>query len=309
VGARLRPPAAAAGPLEGAPRAAAGRPELAEPPTAGEPRAESGPGRPGDAARDAAGRAATKSGGTEAVGRGVPAGRSEARSANPVALAPAVRRAEAGGEGLTGRPDEVAAAPRWPGAERRGGSPERDRGRGAAAGPETDGPSALAGPRGDDVPGPPTRGLGAVGKRPAAPERPRPDAPARRETAAAERGHGPEGSSRQPDARGEGRSGPAPGERTGPAGAARATASAPGRTAPTAPGTTDAATLREAVPLAALRRAEAEAAAPTIRVTIGRLEVRAATTPAPPPARRSAPLAAPGMSLEEYLRRREGGRA
>lgn len=46
-------------------------------------------------------------------------------------------------------------------------------------------------------------------------------------------------------------------------------------------------------------------AAPTIQVTIGRIEVRA--TPPPPPAKKSAP-ATPQLSLETYLRQRNGGR-
>jgi hypothetical protein len=40
---------------------------------------------------------------------------------------------------------------------------------------------------------------------------------------------------------------------------------------------------------------------PTIRVTIGRVEVRATTSAAPGPAR---PPASPIMTLEEYLRRK-----
>ena len=44
---------------------------------------------------------------------------------------------------------------------------------------------------------------------------------------------------------------------------------------------------------------------PEIHVTIGRVEVRAAA-PAPGPARRSAP---PGMTIEDYLRKRQGGGA
>jgi hypothetical protein len=46
---------------------------------------------------------------------------------------------------------------------------------------------------------------------------------------------------------------------------------------------------------------------PTINVTIGRIEVRATTQPAAP--KRKQPSAAPTMSLEEYLRRRNRGGA
>jgi hypothetical protein len=44
---------------------------------------------------------------------------------------------------------------------------------------------------------------------------------------------------------------------------------------------------------------------PTIRVTIGRIEVRAVSPPAPPPRQTRQP--APEMSLDDYLRAREGG--
>lgn len=50
----------------------------------------------------------------------------------------------------------------------------------------------------------------------------------------------------------------------------------------------------------------APAAEPVIRVTIGRIEVRAAA-PAPPPAPAPRP-AGPRLSLEDYLRRRGEGR-
>jgi len=45
--------------------------------------------------------------------------------------------------------------------------------------------------------------------------------------------------------------------------------------------------------------------APTIQVTIGRIEVRATPPPVPPPKQRSTPLV---MSLDDYLRQRNGGR-
>jgi hypothetical protein len=54
------------------------------------------------------------------------------------------------------------------------------------------------------------------------------------------------------------------------------------------------------------RREEAHSTTPTIRVTIGRIDVRAVTPP-PLPALETAPLA-PGMSLDDYLRRQTGGR-
>jgi hypothetical protein len=44
---------------------------------------------------------------------------------------------------------------------------------------------------------------------------------------------------------------------------------------------------------------------PTIRVTIGRIEVRAVSPPSPPPRRTKQP--APEMSLDDYLRARNGG--
>ncbi len=47
---------------------------------------------------------------------------------------------------------------------------------------------------------------------------------------------------------------------------------------------------------------------PVIKVRIGRVEVRA-VTPSGPPARRDAPQRRPHLSLEDYLRQREGGRS
>jgi hypothetical protein len=44
---------------------------------------------------------------------------------------------------------------------------------------------------------------------------------------------------------------------------------------------------------------------PTIRVTIGRIEVRAVSPPEPPPRRTKQPT--PKMSLDDYLRSRNGG--
>jgi hypothetical protein len=47
--------------------------------------------------------------------------------------------------------------------------------------------------------------------------------------------------------------------------------------------------------------------APTIRVTIGRIEIRAAMPPAPPP--RARPVRRqPALPLEQYLQRRNEGR-
>jgi hypothetical protein len=54
----------------------------------------------------------------------------------------------------------------------------------------------------------------------------------------------------------------------------------------------------------AANEASGETAAPVIRVTIGRIDVRAVSAPAPP-ARRQAP-SAPKLSLDEYLRSRNG---
>jgi hypothetical protein len=45
--------------------------------------------------------------------------------------------------------------------------------------------------------------------------------------------------------------------------------------------------------------------APTVHVTIGRIEVRATPPPVPPPKQRTTP---PVMSLDDYLRQRDGGR-
>ncbi len=49
---------------------------------------------------------------------------------------------------------------------------------------------------------------------------------------------------------------------------------------------------------------EASGAAPTIRVTIGRIEVQAMTPPAPPPPRHARP--GPSLSLEDYLKQYNG---
>jgi hypothetical protein len=53
-------------------------------------------------------------------------------------------------------------------------------------------------------------------------------------------------------------------------------------------------------------REESTQPPPTIEVTIGRIEVRAVTPPAPPPRQRHEP---PRMSLDDYLRARDGGRS
>jgi hypothetical protein len=51
------------------------------------------------------------------------------------------------------------------------------------------------------------------------------------------------------------------------------------------------------------------AAEQTIRISIGRVEVRAPTPPAPPAPPTPARLARPSLSLDDYLRQRdEGGR-
>lgn len=57
------------------------------------------------------------------------------------------------------------------------------------------------------------------------------------------------------------------------------------------------------------RVAAPEPPAPTIRVAIGRIEVRAITRPPAPPTQRTAP-ARPGsaLSLDDYLKQRNGGR-
>ncbi|HEY4588516.1 MAG TPA: hypothetical protein VII86_04790, partial [Thermoanaerobaculia bacterium] len=68
------------------------------------------------------------------------------------------------------------------------------------------------------------------------------------------------------------------------------------RQEPPLPGVTPPSPRAEAGPAAA------PASEPTIRVTIGRIEVRAAA-PAPPPAPAPRP-AAPRLTLEDYLRRR-----
>ena len=53
------------------------------------------------------------------------------------------------------------------------------------------------------------------------------------------------------------------------------------------------------------RGVQREAQAPIVRVTIGRVDVRAVTTPAPRPER--APVPTPRLTLTEYLERRERG--
>jgi hypothetical protein len=51
-----------------------------------------------------------------------------------------------------------------------------------------------------------------------------------------------------------------------------------------------------------------ESPAPTIRVAIGRIEVRAITAPPAPPTRRTAPVPpGPELSLDDYLKQRNGG--
>lgn len=55
------------------------------------------------------------------------------------------------------------------------------------------------------------------------------------------------------------------------------------------------------------RRENNSASAPTIRVTIGRIEVRAVHTPAPAPNPKRAQRTAPRMTLDAYLRKRNGG--
>ena len=57
------------------------------------------------------------------------------------------------------------------------------------------------------------------------------------------------------------------------------------------------------------RMAEPEPPAPTIRVAIGRIEVRAITPPPPPPTQRPAPAQpGPALSLDDYLKQRNGER-
>ena len=52
----------------------------------------------------------------------------------------------------------------------------------------------------------------------------------------------------------------------------------------------------------------AEPKAPTIKVAIGRIEVRAVTPPAPPPRREAPAQPSPPLSLDDYLEQRNGGR-
>ena len=57
-----------------------------------------------------------------------------------------------------------------------------------------------------------------------------------------------------------------------------------------------------------LRMAAPEPPAPTIRVAIGRIEVRAITPPPTPPAQRATPVRpGPTLSLDDYLKQRDGG--
>jgi hypothetical protein len=51
---------------------------------------------------------------------------------------------------------------------------------------------------------------------------------------------------------------------------------------------------------------EAASSTPTIRVTIGRIDVRAITPPAPPPRPKQA-RPGPTLSLDDYARQRKGG--
>ena len=59
---------------------------------------------------------------------------------------------------------------------------------------------------------------------------------------------------------------------------------------------------------AAEQREPGPAATPTIRVTIGRVEVRAIVPPAPAPPRAAPARSGPMISLDEYLKQRNGGR-
>jgi hypothetical protein len=56
------------------------------------------------------------------------------------------------------------------------------------------------------------------------------------------------------------------------------------------------------------RVAAPESSAPAIRVTIGRIEVRAITPPPVPPAQRTTPARpGPELSLDDYLKQHNGG--
>jgi hypothetical protein len=55
-------------------------------------------------------------------------------------------------------------------------------------------------------------------------------------------------------------------------------------------------------------RPPAAAAEEVVRISIGRIEVRAAPPAAPPAAPASAPLARPRLSLDDYLAARDGSR-
>lgn len=68
----------------------------------------------------------------------------------------------------------------------------------------------------------------------------------------------------------------------------------------------DRATTNEAAANQTASTANGDQAAPTIRVTIGRIEVRAITQAAPPARRAATPE--PKLSLEDYLRSRNGGK-
>lgn len=56
-------------------------------------------------------------------------------------------------------------------------------------------------------------------------------------------------------------------------------------------------------------REDPRSAPPAIHVTIGRVEVRATAPAAPPVPQKSKPSRAPKLSLDDYLRQRNGGRA
>jgi hypothetical protein len=55
------------------------------------------------------------------------------------------------------------------------------------------------------------------------------------------------------------------------------------------------------------QRITTPAVPPTIQVRIGRIEVRAITAPPPPPSRSRSAAAAPRLSLQDYLKARNGG--
>lgn len=218
--------------------------------------------------------------------------RPRAADAAPVGAAP-----RSGADGEPGAPavSPPAAARPSPAVTVHAGPPREDRARRT--------PVELGPPQAEEVDGglllPPGEG------RAAEPAHTRADAPERAPAARGAAGTPPREPARPPAA-------PRPDEPAGPAAERPAAAAGPreptgAREAPTPPVRHLAAPRAE--PAAAPRRAldPGEAPRPVVRVTIGRIEVRAVTPPPPPQPAFRPGWTPPVVGLDEYLRR-EGGR-